>query len=136
MNTALNNRINEVLNGPRTTHRLLLTKFQRKVIDVDDFVQELEKSFQYKADRNRFQTFFGYNPKSEIEALIYNYDKRGWLYLEIPSRELFFVDAGKYPYPQRQLDHKRRIETLKSWSNLLGLLFFVVVIIFLIVYFT
>ncbi len=136
MNTSLNNRINEVLSGPRTTHRLLLTKFQHKVIDVDDFIVELENSFQYKADRNRFQIFCGYNPKSEIEALIYNYDKRGWLYLEIPSRELFFVDATKYPYPQRQLDHKRRIEALKSWSNALGLLLFIVAIIFLIVHFT
>lgn len=126
----LNTLIAQALTIPRDTHRVFIYKFRDKIIDVDDFVESLKTQLGYEAEADKIESFEGYNPAKPIDGLIYNFDKRGWLYIEVPTRELFFILASKYPYPKKILERERRRQTFKS----LLALGFVLIILVLIVY--
>lgn len=114
MDNQLDELIRNYLNTPHEMHRTVIAKFKKKAIDASDFAWHLENELGFKPDMQKIAAFSGYNPKKEIDALIYNYDKRGWLYLEIPTKELFFIEASKYPYPQKLIEKRMLAERLKN----------------------
>lgn len=131
MKNLLEEAIAEYLNAPHEKHRTCIAKLSNKVLDADDLQKSLFTELGFKADMDKIVTFYGYNPKNEVYSLIYNYDKRGWLYIEMATRDLFFIESCKYPYPQKLLERNETIKKLNAIAMLLLLLAMLCLFVFL-----
>lgn len=132
MKNLLEEAINDYLSKPREKHRTRIAKLSNKVLDPDDLRKGLRDELGFDADMDKIVTFCGYNPKNEVYSLIYNYDKRGWLYIEMATRDLFFIEASKYPYPQKLLERNETVKKLTGIATLLLVLALLCLFVFLI----
>ena len=133
MENQLEKLISDYFKRERTSHRVEIFKFRKKILDENDLFAALSQELGFNAVKEKIESFQGYNPQREIDSLIYNYDKRGWLYIELATRDLSFIDASKYPYPRLLIDKKKFAIKVKCYLSFAFLLFLVVGFLFLLV---
>ena len=134
MENQLEKLISDYFKKERTSHRVEIFRFRKKILDANDLFVALSQELGFNAMKEKIESFQGYNPQKEIDSLIYNYDKRGWLYIELPTRELSFIDASKYPYPQHLIDKKRFANNVKSYLTFALVVLLVVGFLFLLIF--
>lgn len=130
MENQLEKLIFEYLKLEQTTNRFQIFRFKEKLLDATDFSSACTKELGFSPKLEKIQSFSGYNTQKKIDSIIYNYDKRGWLYIELATRELFFIKASQYPYPQKMIDKRQFITNLKSWLCLVLLLVAIISVIY------
>ena len=130
MENQLEKLISDYFKKEHHFHRAEIFIFQKKISDANDLIEALSQELGFKAVKEKIESF----KQFKVDSLIYNYDKRGWLYIALPTRRLYFIDASKKPYPQDLVDKQKLAHKVKYWTAFSFVLFLLMCFLFLLIF--